>query len=74
MTDNEKISLIIKYLFECDYYLKNDYINEINNFMKSRKNLPEDCLKLFEKKVRYIAFKEFSGNLERLIFGGYINE
>lgn len=74
MTDNEKIILIMKYLFECDYYLKNEYLQELNTYLTVCTNKPEDILKLYEKKTRYIAFKEFSGNLERLLYGGIKNE
>ena len=71
MTDNEKIILIMKYLFECEFHLKNEYLQELNTYLTVRTNKPEDILKLYEKKTRYLAFKEFSGNLERLLYGGY---
>lgn len=74
MTDNEKIILIMKYLFECDFHLKNEYIQELNTYLTINTHKPEDILKLYEKEVRYIAFKEFSGNLERLLYGGLKNE
>lgn len=74
MTDNEKIILIMKYLFECDFHLKNEYIQELNTYLTINTHKPEDILKLYEKKIRYIAFKEFSGNLERLLYGGLKNE
>ncbi len=74
MTDNEKIILIMKYLFECDFHLKNEYMQELNTYLTINTHKPEDILKLYEKKVRYIAFKEFSGNLERLLYGGLKNE
>ena len=74
MTDNEKIILIMKYLFECDFHLKNEYMQELNTYLTINTHKPEDILKLYEKKVRYIAFKEFSGNLERLLYGGIKNE
>ncbi len=68
MTDNEKIILIMKYSANVDYLYRNEYIDELNNYVKSFSSRPEDVLELYRKKIRYEAFKEFSGNLDKILY------
>ncbi len=77
MTDNEKIILLMKYTFCAEHYLRNDYIEALNNFVihigHIRKFHPDetaqDILELYKKQIRYEAFKEFSGNLDKILYG-----
>ena len=68
MRDREKLQLVCRYLYYCDSYLYNEYISIANAFRGSLRARPEDVLELYRAKIRYEAFREFSGNLERIIY------
>lgn len=69
MTDQEKIELIMKYSFNTDFVLKSVYIDELNNFIRSSGTDPDDLLKVYKAKIRYEAFKEFTSDLDRILYG-----
>lgn len=69
MTDNEKIALLMKYSFDTDFHLKCEYVDQLNSFMNSSGTNPEDLLKVYKAKVRYEAFKEFTSDLDRILYG-----
>lgn len=69
MTDNEKIILILRYLYFSETHLKNEYIHLLDSYIITPRTQPEDILKLYRSKVRYEAFHEFSANLERILYG-----
>ncbi len=69
MTDNEKIILLQKYIFEIEFALKNDYISQLNNFIIHRSSNPDDMLKLYRAQVRYDAYKEMCSNIDKILYG-----
>ncbi len=69
MTDNERIILIMRYLYNCESFYKNDYIEQLNNFSVFPASRPEEVLRLYRSRIRYEAFKEFSRNLEKILYG-----
>lgn len=69
MTDNEKIALMMRYTFNTDFALKCEYIQELNNYLGSSGTNPEDLLKVYKAKIRYEAFKEFTSDLDRILYG-----
>ena len=69
MTDNEKIVLLMKYTFNTDFSLKSEYMQELNNYICSSGTNPEDLLKVYKAKIRYEAFKEFTSDLDKILYG-----
>lgn len=68
MTDKEKITLILRYLCYVDSYVHSDMISIQNSVIKSPYNRPEDILRVYKARIRYEAFKEFSSDLEKLLY------
>lgn len=69
MNDKEKIALLMKFTFNADFALKRDYIDALNYFKRSSGTNPEDLLRLYRSKIRYEAFKEFSSDIDKILFG-----
>lgn len=69
MTDNEKIALIMRYSFNTDFALKREYVQELDSYLSSSGTNPEDLLKVYKAKIRYEAFKEFTSDLDRILYG-----
>lgn len=69
MTDQEKIVLIMKYSFNTDFLLKSVYIDELNHYICSSGTDPGDLLKVYKAKIRYEAFKEFTSDLDLILYG-----
>ncbi len=69
MRDNEKIIMLMRYVYVCDSFLKDEYLNMLNNYTKSNKTYPEEVLELYRAKIRYEAFKEFCHNVDRILYG-----
>lgn len=69
MKDNEKIIMLMRYVYVCDSHLKNEYIEMLNNYTKNHKTYPEETLDLYRAKIRYEAFKEFCHNIDRILYG-----
>jgi len=71
MTDKEQIDLVKRYLCYVDSYIYRDLTTIQNSVIKSPNTRPEDILRLFKAKARYEAFKEFSSDLEKILYEGY---
>lgn len=69
MTDNEKIVLLMKYTFNTDFVLKREYVDELNNYLSSSGTNPEDLLKVYKAKIRYESFKEFTSDVDIILYG-----
>lgn len=71
MTSDEKIQLITRYLLNLDtysYYV----LNVLERSLRHKSEMtPEDVLKLYRARVRYEALKEFSSDLEKLLYDNY---
>jgi len=74
MTDKEKIELVSRYLCYVDSYIYKDMINVQNSVIRSPNTQPEDILKLYKARTRYEAFKEFSSDLEKILYEGYVKK
>lgn len=68
MNDNEKIILIMKYTWEAETHLHNEYIDLLNSYIITPHTRPQDILRLYRSKIRYEAFKEFTSDLERILY------
>lgn len=69
MKDDEKIILLMKYTFNTDFALKNEYADQLAAFKLSSGTHPDDLLKLYRAKIRYEAFKEFTSDVDRILHG-----
>ena len=59
MRDTERIIMIMRYVYVCDSFLKDEYLNKLDNYTKSNNTYIEEILELYRAKIRYEAFKEF---------------
>lgn len=69
MKDDEKIILLMKYTFNTDFALKNEYATQLAAFKSSPGTNPDDLLKLYRAKIRYEAFTEFTADVDRILHG-----
>lgn len=69
MCDTERIIMIMRYVYVCDTFLKNEYLNKLNNYTKSNNTYIEEVLELYRAKIRYEAFREFCHNIDRILYG-----
>ena len=71
MTSDEKLQLIKRYLLNIDTYSYH-VLNVLERSLHHKSELtPEDVLKLYRARIRYEAFKEFSRDLEKLLYDDY---
>ncbi len=68
MNDKEKLTLIMRYCVDRDFYLHNEYIEHLNAYLIHHDTSPIDILKLYKAKIRYQAFKEFCSSIESILF------
>lgn len=71
MTDKEKIELVLRYLCYVDSYIYRDMTTIQNSVIRSPNTRPEDILRVYKARIRYEAFKEFSSDLEKILYEGY---
>ena len=69
MRDTERIMMIMRYVYVCDSFLKDEYLNKLDNYTKSNNTYIEEILELYREKIRYEAFKEFCHNIDRIFYG-----
>ena len=69
MRDTERIIMIMRYVYVCDSFLKDEYLNKLDNYTKSNNTYIEEILELYRAKIRYEAFKEFYHNIDRILYG-----
>lgn len=69
MRDKEKIIMIMRYVYVCDSFLKDEYLEKLNNYTKSNNTYTEELLNLYRAKIRYEAFKKFCHNIDRILYG-----
>lgn len=68
MTDSEKLELIKRYVYQCDDFMRAQYIQACNAFLINSKSDEADVLKLFKAKVRAEAFADFCKDLYRILY------
>ena len=68
MTDEEKLLLIKKYVYQTDDFLHSEYINSCNKFLLNQKSDTADILDLYRSKIRYEAFTDFCKDLSRILY------
>ncbi len=68
MTDKEKLTLIMRYCIDRDYYIHNEYIQQYNSFIIHHDTKPNNTLQLYKAKIRYEAFREFTSHIESILF------
>lgn len=71
MTDKEKIELVLRYLCYVDSNIYRDMTTIQNSVIRSHNTHPEDILRVYEARIRYEAFREFSSDLEKILYEGY---
>lgn len=71
MTDKEKIDLVLRYLCYVDSYIYHDMTAIQNSVIRSPNTRPEDILRVYKARIRYEAFREFSSDLEKILYEGY---
>lgn len=66
--DSEKILLIHRYIYQCDDYMRSEYIQACNNLLLNTKADEADVLRVFKAKVRAEAFRDFSSDLYKILY------
>lgn len=68
MNEKEQLELIKRYIYQCDDYMRAQYIQACNNLLLNTKADEADVLRLFKAKVRAEAFREFSSDLYKILY------
>lgn len=71
MTSDEKLLLIKRYLLYVDTFVYHEYKSIRHTVHHKSEQTPEDVLKVYRARVRYESFKEFSSDLEKLLYDNY---
>lgn len=71
MKDKEQLRLVKQYLLNLDIHLNAELIMLEHYVLNKRNITPEDVLSLYRARVRAEAFKEFSTNLEKILYNNY---
>lgn len=58
----------MKYAYDKNSHLRNEYINALNSVVNRPKLAPDDVLMVFKAKTRLESYQEIIADLERILY------